>query len=190
MRNKDENKNQAIFNSTIELINEIGFANLSMSKIAKRANISTSTIYVYYENKEDLLVKLYLNVKEHLSKAMLNGLHKEMNPQEICRTFMWNALQFMTNNQQWFMFLQQYSSSPFMRTLCAEDTNDLFAPVEDFFEKGIASGDLKNVNTRLLMYYCYDPLVQLANEYYDQKVNSIEQEFELRFLISWDAIKK
>lgn len=190
MRKKDENKNQAIFNSTIELINEVGFANLSMSKIAKRANISTSTIYVYYENKEDLLVKLYLNVKEHLSKAMLNGLHKEMITKEICRTFMWNSLQFMMKNQQWFMFLQQYSSSPFMRRLCEEVTNDLFASVEHFFEKGIVRGELKNVNTRLLMYYCYDPIVQLANEYYDQKVNSFEEEFKLRFSISWDAIKK
>jgi len=161
-----------------------------MSKIAKRASISTSTIYVYYENKEDLLIKLYLNVKEHLSKAMLNGLHEEKNTKEICRTFMWNSLQFMLNNEQWFMFLQQYSSSPFMRKLCTEDINDLFAPVEHFFEKGIVRGDLKNVNTRLLMYYCYDPLVQLANENYDQKVNSIEQEFELRYSISWDAIKK
>jgi len=37
VRVKDENKKEAIFEATISLLNEIGFANLSMSEIAKKA---------------------------------------------------------------------------------------------------------------------------------------------------------
>ena len=33
---------------------EIGFANISMSKIAKATGLSAATLYVYYENKEDM----------------------------------------------------------------------------------------------------------------------------------------
>ena len=32
--------NEAIFQATIQLLNEIGFSEISMSKIAKRANVS------------------------------------------------------------------------------------------------------------------------------------------------------
>ncbi|MCZ8522715.1 helix-turn-helix domain containing protein [Paenibacillus mucilaginosus] len=64
MRHKDENKNEAIFKATIQLLNEIGFSDISMSKIAKRAHVSPSTIYVYFENKEDMLSKLYSNGKQ------------------------------------------------------------------------------------------------------------------------------
>ena len=49
MRHKDENKNESIFQAAIDLINEIGLAETSMSKIAKKAkkaNVSSSTIYV------------------------------------------------------------------------------------------------------------------------------------------------
>ncbi|MDR1409712.1 MAG: TetR/AcrR family transcriptional regulator [Oscillospiraceae bacterium] len=53
MRVKDFSKKDAIFEATINLLNEIGFANISMSKIGKAAGVSSSTIYVYFENKED-----------------------------------------------------------------------------------------------------------------------------------------
>ncbi|MFN0223999.1 TetR/AcrR family transcriptional regulator [Paenibacillus sp. KR2-11] len=53
-----------MFKATIQLLNEIGFSDISMSKIAKRAHVSPSTIYVYFENKEDMLSKLYSNGKQ------------------------------------------------------------------------------------------------------------------------------
>ncbi|WP_094092917.1 TetR/AcrR family transcriptional regulator [Paenibacillus physcomitrellae] len=40
-------------------MNEIGFAETSISKIAKKAGVSAATIYIYYENKEDMLSKIY-----------------------------------------------------------------------------------------------------------------------------------
>lgn len=68
-----------------------------------------------------------------------------------------------------------------MRRLCEEATNNLFASVEHFFEKGIVRGELKNVNTRLLMYYCYDPIVQLANKYYTKKLIHLNKNLSLDF---------
>ena len=63
MRMKDETKKQAITKAVIRLINEVGFANISMSKIAKTTGISAATLYVYYENKEDMFRKVYTEVK-------------------------------------------------------------------------------------------------------------------------------
>ena len=54
MRMKDENKKAAITKAIIGLINQIVFANISMSKIAKATGLSAATLYVYYENKEDM----------------------------------------------------------------------------------------------------------------------------------------
>ena len=56
MRTKDGIKQEALFEATVKLVNEIGFASSSVSKIAKQAGISPATIYIYYKNKEDLLV--------------------------------------------------------------------------------------------------------------------------------------
>ena len=45
---KDESKKAAITKAIIDLLNEIGFANISMSKIAKATGLSAATLYVYY----------------------------------------------------------------------------------------------------------------------------------------------
>ncbi|MEF7442026.1 TetR family transcriptional regulator [Paenibacillus lautus] len=40
MRYRDDNKVEAIFDATVQLINEIGFSDTSISKIANRASVS------------------------------------------------------------------------------------------------------------------------------------------------------
>jgi AcrR family transcriptional regulator len=191
MRRKDENKNQAIFDSTIQLINEIGFVDISMSKIAKRAGLSSATIYVYYQNKEDLLLKLYLNVKEKLSRSMVLNIHEGLDAKELCHTFMKNSLAFMIQNKDWFLFLEQFSTSPFMNKLCVDDyTSSMFEPLVCYFEKGIQNSKLKQVKAKLLISYCYQPLVQLAKAFHNNHLTAVDEEFELYFLLSWDAIRK
>lgn len=188
MRHKDEHKNQAIFDSTIQLINEVGFANLSMSKIANRAKISPATIYTYYDNKEDLVVKLYLDVKEKLSRSMIRNIHENLDTKEFCYICMKNSLEFMIANKDWFLFLEQFSASPFMNKLCMDDTLPMFTPLYRYFEQGIIKGHLKQMKAELLISYCYFPIVQLAKAYHEGMYTSIENEFELVFSLSWDAI--
>ena len=85
MRVKDEFKQDALFNATVKLVNEIGFVASSVSKIAKEANISPATIYVYYENKEDLLVSTYVNIKESTSRAILKDFDDSLPIRDILK---------------------------------------------------------------------------------------------------------
>lgn len=191
MRRKDDNKNQAIFNSTIQLINEIGFADISMSKIAKRAGLSSATIYVYYQNKEDLLLKLYLDVKEKLSQSMMLNTHECLEAKALCRMFMKNSLTFMIQNKDWFFFLEQFSTSPFMNKLHSDDeTSSMFETLISYFEIGIRNGSFKQVKAEILISYCYQPLIQLAKAYHNNQLTDVDEEFEFYFKLSWDAIRR
>ncbi len=190
MRLKDETKNQAIFDATIELIHEIGLSELSMSKIAKRAKLSSATIYVYYENKEDLLLKLYLDIKGKMGSSMLKDVHEGMSTKQHCYTFMRNALDFILHNQRWYLVLEQFSSSPLIDKLCIEDTAPLFAPLYRFVEDGQRSGQLKQVEASLLLSYCYFPVIQLAKSMFDHTEAVDEEQFNTVFALSWDAISQ
>ncbi len=79
MRQKDEKKYRAICQAAIKLINTIGFAEASMSKIAREAGVSPATIYVYFHNKEDLLNQIYLDAKRNLRDALLKDFHDDLN---------------------------------------------------------------------------------------------------------------
>ena len=71
MRVKDEIKQEALFEATIKVVNQIGFASSSVSKIAKEAGVSPATIYIYHKNKEDLLISSYVEIKKKLGQALL-----------------------------------------------------------------------------------------------------------------------
>ena len=78
MRHKDEKKEQAVVAAAITLINERGFSEVSIAKIAKEAGVSPATIYIYYENKEDMLNKIYISLKTEMSEALLRGDRKSV----------------------------------------------------------------------------------------------------------------
>ncbi|WP_172209703.1 TetR/AcrR family transcriptional regulator [Lactococcus hodotermopsidis] len=64
----------AIAQSVFELVQTQGIVNLSMAKIAKLANVSVRTIYIYYQDKEDLLGQLYLAVKLKIDAGLAEQL--------------------------------------------------------------------------------------------------------------------
>lgn len=188
MRNKDENKKDAIFEATIELLNEIGFANISMSKIAKRAGVSSSTIYVYFENKEDMLKKVYFEVKKKLISAMSGGIQEDTPIRLAVELLVRNVLNFVPENKQYFLFLEQFSNSPLVGNL--DDINLLFQPLNNVFEKGIRQGELKPIDVDLLMNYLIHSVVQLAKMYLKREIQLTEADIQKIIQISWDAVKK
>ena len=66
MRNRDMSKIQALEDAAYDLVQAQGLSQLSINKLAKRANVSVATAYIYYENKADLLGTLYQGIRETL----------------------------------------------------------------------------------------------------------------------------
>lgn len=191
MRYKDENKSESIFQATIQLLNEIGFSEISMSKIAKRAGVSPSTIYVYFENKEDMLKKIYLDVKEKLSYGMIGDIDTEADPtKETFEAIMRNLMDFIKNNKEEFLFIEQFANSPLVEKLCSEASLKFFKPFYDMVERGKKQNLLKDAHPDILLTFCYFPVTQLAKENFKGSFEFSEEVFSQIIEISWDAIKK
>ncbi|WP_409344644.1 TetR/AcrR family transcriptional regulator [Paenibacillus sp. MBLB4367] len=189
MRHKDTNKSEAIHQATIELLNEIGFSDISMSKIAKRANVSSSTIYVYFENKEDMLGKLYVNVKRKMSLQMLQDVDETTPVQAGFELLMRNLVAFIVDNKDYFLFLEQFTNSPLIEKLRLEEGAELFKPVFDLIERGKKENVLKQADTALLLMYGYFPVAQLAKEHFKGKLSFHPDTINKMIEMSWDAVK-
>ncbi|TBL71258.1 TetR/AcrR family transcriptional regulator [Paenibacillus thalictri] len=189
MRQKDENKNEAIFRATIQLLNEIGFSEISMSKIAKRAQVSSSTIYVYFENKEDMLGKLYLSVKEKLSKAIFRGVNGDQPVQAEFEAIIRNYVEFALANKEECLFLEQFTNSPLIGKLCLEQSSAMFGPLIGLLERGQREGLIKPVNPVLLLSYSFLPFVQLVKEHYNGTFELNSDHLQEMIKMSWDAAR-
>lgn len=84
MRVKEGNKEADIIEAAIEVFAKYGYHNSKISKIAETANVATGSVYVYYKNKEaillrifsDLWTKLYEELDKIKSNNMLSSLEK------------------------------------------------------------------------------------------------------------------
>lgn len=52
-------KYEAIIDAAIRVIAENGYHNAQVSKIAREAKVADGTIYLYFENKDDMLISLF-----------------------------------------------------------------------------------------------------------------------------------
>jgi TetR/AcrR family transcriptional repressor of mexJK operon len=55
-RSKSEEKRKQIIEAATQLFSELGFAQTSMDKIAKKAGVSKQTVYSHFGNKDELFV--------------------------------------------------------------------------------------------------------------------------------------
>ena len=190
MRMKDENKKAAITKAIIGLINEIGFANISMSKIAKATGLSAATLYVYYENKEDMFRKVYMDVKKQMIEECGRNIYPQENVQEAVRKLCENLLRYMRDYTDEFLFIEQACNSPIATDEMIEELEQYNQDIITIFQRGVQEGILKQTSPALLISFCYYPIQQIFKEWRKEKSMLPDVDFEVVFQMCWDAIKR
>ena len=189
MRTKDEQKKKALFEATVKLVNEIGFAASSVSKIAKEANVSPSTLYVFFKNKEDLLVSTYMEIKLDLSRAMLDRFDDSLPIRDILRNTWLDMFNYISSNLHYFQFIEQFANSPYADQVDREALERPYLPLIETLERGIQQKIIKDVDRNLLGAFLYHPLSRLANPRLCHGWQLTQEDLETAFDMAWDAIK-
>ncbi|MBT4287651.1 MAG: TetR/AcrR family transcriptional regulator [Deltaproteobacteria bacterium] len=189
MRNKDELKQQAIIDATINLVNEIGFVACSVSKIAKKADVSPATLYVYYKNKEDLLVSTYIEIKQLFGRKLLNNFDDTLPIRDILKNLWFNIFMFTQKSPEYFQFTEQFSNSPFSELVDQEKVERNFEPIYQIILKGIDQKIIKNVSFDIISAFIFFPAMTLSNKKFCKSFEPTPDHIETAFNLAWDAIK-
>ena len=102
MRIKDNEKQERIKDAMISLILKEGINGASVAKIAKQAGVSPATIYVYYENKEEMLAEVF-NEYARKPVSYLGGmLYPSMSGSELIECLIKGAYSYALENEKEF----------------------------------------------------------------------------------------
>lgn len=189
MRIKDENKQEAIIKATVKLVNQIGFAACSVSKIGKEAEVSPATLYIYYKNKEDLIVSTYVDIKQKLGMALLKNLDSKLPLRDICRNIWYNGFDYISRHQEYFQFAEQFGNSPYTELVDHNELDKHFTPIITMLNKGIEQKIIKNVPFEILIAFIFYPMMILSNPRLCRTINMTKENIEVAFTMAWDAIK-
>jgi len=190
MRHKDDNKQKAIVDAAIQLITTEGFAETSMSKIAKAASVSPATIYIYFENKEDLLNQLYLTVKKEFVDALIEGLSEDMAVKDSFRLIWQNSRSYFLANPTTFAFHEQFIHSPLISKANKEQGERFFMPIVELYERGKAEGNLPEISMFVFVAIMYAPLISLIKSHHSGEFALTHELIISTFEMCWKAIHK
>ena len=103
-------RRQAIQSAAVRVFADKGFARTTMEDIARRAEVSVGTIYLYYRSKEDLYVSLLFEsmqrFTEAIEKIMATGLPPDRQLKRVW-DFFYNYHARSPQSYQVLVFLQQ-----------------------------------------------------------------------------------
>lgn len=71
MRVKEGNKEKDILEAAIKVFAEVGYHKAKISKIAEVAGVATGSVYVYFEDKEDIILKIFEQIWVKLHGELL-----------------------------------------------------------------------------------------------------------------------
>ncbi len=189
MRTKDDDKIEALFQATIKLVNEIGFVASSVSKIAKEAKVSPATLYVYYENKEALLVSTYVEIKRGLSQAVLRDFDESRPIRDILRRVWFNMFAQISSHLDYFRYAEQFANSPYADLVDKASLERFFEPLFRVIQRGIDQKIIKDVDKNILTVFIWHPIMVLANPHHCRSFEITDDNIEEAFTMAWDAIK-
>ncbi len=189
MRTRDDKKQEALFLATIKLVNEIGFAASSVSKIVKEAGVSPATLYIYFKNKEDLIVSTYLEIKEGMGTAMLSGFDKEMPLHDAFHLIWCNTFSYVSKNREKFRFTEQFANSPYSQLVNKQEIQKSFDPLYQIIQRGIEQKIIKDVSFDVMGAFMFYPILVLANSNHCSDFEATEENINQTFKMAWDALR-
>jgi AcrR family transcriptional regulator len=142
-------------------VNE-GFDGFSMQKLAKAAGVSPATLYIYFKDKDDLLIELYLEQQNKMQEATLKGFDPEMHFDEGLRLQWMNRARFCLENPLSTHFLEQMKFSPYFEP-CAKRLNPaLREKMSLFVRKAIENKELVKLPLEVYWSIAFSPLYNLV----------------------------
>jgi len=96
---KTADKHNKIIRAATKVFAKKGFFNARISDVAKEAKVADGTIYLYFNNKYDILLSVFEQKIGKLIEQITAQLEQEENPRRMLELFIVNHLREMKKNK-------------------------------------------------------------------------------------------
>jgi TetR/AcrR family transcriptional repressor of multidrug resistance operon len=161
MRNRNTSKEALVKTKTIELIVKDGLEGFSINKLAKACGISVGTIYIYYKDRDDLILQIAIEEGKRMGDALVKDFDPDSSLEDGLRVQWKNRYQFMVDNPLLGPFFDQLRSSTYQGEFLASFLSDFKARVGAFMHNVINRGEMKPLPLEVYWSIAFAPLYSL-----------------------------
>jgi len=144
-RRRTDDKRQRILDAAVKVFAKKGYHGAKVAEIAKKAGVADGTIYLYFRNKEDILVSLFDEVmQEHIEQARAEIARVEGAPERL-RVAARHHLKLFSGNEDLAVVFQVElrQSTKFLERFTASWLQDYFKLLQNVIAEGQRDGSIR-----------------------------------------------
>lgn len=147
-----EKKRRLILEAAEKLILQKGLDRLNMDEVAERSEVSKGTLYLYFHNKNDLVLGICAKASLLLTKNISQILTQNISGLEMVREMGVQFLEFVTTHPEYFSSMRFYdylrnteelNNSKYL-ILCQENREKAFTSMVRAIQIGMQDGTINS----------------------------------------------
>jgi TetR/AcrR family fatty acid metabolism transcriptional regulator len=145
-RKRGDDKRRRILDAAVKVFARKGYFGARVSEIARRADVADGTIYLYFHNKEDILVSLFDEVmSEHIERGREEIASLAGAPERLRAIAVHHLRLFGGNRDLAVVFqVELRHSTRFLERFTASWLQDYFGLLGEVIEQGQREGSLRS----------------------------------------------
>lgn len=161
-------KYEAILRAAIKVFARNGFFNSKVADLAAEAGVADGTVYLYFKNKDDILVSIFNHV---MGEALARGrarLAEIEDPAEKLRRIVFAHLDLLGRDRNLAVVFQVElrSSTKFMAQFSATRVTEYLDLIRGVIEEGQRDGVFRNgLNTKMTAKLLFGALDEMATNW-------------------------
>lgn len=173
-----------------------GLDGFGVNKLAKAAGVSPATIYIYYKDREDLIVQTAIRVTAKMLEESLKDFDPEnMSFEEGLRKQWQNRSRYFISNPLDVEFIEKMRYSHLYDKVSDSVYNVFKEVMGKFYRSAVTKGELMQLPIEVYWSMAFAPLYQLikfhsqAKSFGDKKFVFTEEDMEQTLQLVLKALK-
>lgn len=193
MRTRNIDKEELVRKKAIETIVKYGLEGFTINKLAKACGISVGTPYVYYKDKDDLILKIVLEEGAKMEEAMNKNFDPDASLEDGLRIQWKNRFDYMMKNPLLGQFFDQIGSSTYHQQfleMFTSDTGVFLSKFKNnmgrFISNTVMRGEMDDLPIEVYWSLAFGPLYSLIR-FHQQGRSITGAPFEVSEKMIWTA---
>jgi len=195
---KNNNRREQIIDAAVEVFAEKGFYNAKVTDVAHTAGVADGTIYLYFKNKDDLLISLFESKMEKILDRFNATLQTASSAGEKLKRFIQLHFQMVEENQHLAEVFQVElrQSGKFIKDYHNQKFIDFLNVIGQIIREGQLSGEFrKNIRINTAKLAVFGAIDEIARQWIltaepKSQLQDIARELTQTFLLGLSPIRQ
>jgi len=164
----EPDKRRRILDAAVKVFAQYGFYNSKVSQVAREAGVADGTIYLYFKNKEDILIQVFIDAMDEILHRQETALEGVDDPAERLAIFARTHFDSVAESRAMaeVITVELRQSSKFMRATDMKPFGRYLGIIARIVEEGQEGGIFsQEVNARLVARAFFGAIDELALEW-------------------------